>query len=339
MARSYSPALSLILLVLLTGSAPSIRKSSLAQALNSHAPRHRTLSGLPTSTVQTPRRTVPPPAHGEHLSHDALMSLSPSPNVRPQLDSNYQYLSGGIGIMIYDGVNAMDVLGPFQVLSSAGLMPFLVSVSRDQNNNTQYKNTVMANSGLILTTDRTVANTPILDVLVATGGALETVMVAADPDVIQWVQSVHQNTYWTSSVCTGAWVLGAAGLLRGKRATANWYRAGELLTHFKAAPEPSKRYVFDGKIVTAAGVTAGMDMALAMVQKLFAQDLNDGRDFTQAVMLDLQYDPKPPVPGGSPRETEPRVFEGMEMMYDMIPSYYLNLNMTFSEFVMITLPI
>lgn len=272
-----------------------------------------------------------------HLSHDALMSLSPSPNVRPQLDSNYQYLSGGIGILVYDGVNAMDVLGPFQVLSSAGLMPMLVSVSRDQNN--QYKNMIITNSGLILTTDRTLANTPRLDVLVVTGGALETVMVAADPQVIQWIQSVHQNTYWTSSVCTGAWVLGAAGLLRGKRATANWYRAQDILTHFEAIPVPEERYVFDGKIVTAAGVTAGMDMALAMVQKLFSHDLNDGRDFTQLVMLDLQYDPKPPVVGGSPSKTNPGVFEGMQMMYDMIPSYYLNLNMTFAEYVIQTIPI
>lgn len=260
------------------------------------------------------------------------MSLVPSPDVRAKYYPNNTYMSGGIGILVYDGVNAMDALGPYQVLSTAGLRPMLVSVSRNQGTS-QYKTEVTSNSGLKLTAHRTLSETPSLDILIVTGGALETAMLAQDAEVLAWIQSVDLQTYWTSSVCTGAWVLGVAGLLRGKRATANWYRARELLTHFGAVPVLDQRYVFDGKIVTAAGVTAGMDMALAMVQKLFAADLDDGKDFLQAVMLDLEYDPKPPIPGGSPSNTDPHVFEGMEMMYDMVPSWYGLGAMTFAEYV------
>ena len=139
-----------------------------------------------------------------HLSHDALMSLQPSPNVRALYDSNYDYVSGGVGIMVYDGVNAMDALGPYQVFSTAGLRPMLVSVSRDPNNPNTFKSDITTNSGLRLRADRTMADTPLLDILVVTGGALETVIVAQDPDVLAWIRSVDQNTHWTSSVCTGA---------------------------------------------------------------------------------------------------------------------------------------
>lgn len=266
------------------------------------------------------------------MGHDELMSLVPSPDVRAKYDANRQYQSGGIGILVYDGVNAMDALGPYQVFSTAGLRPMLVSVSRDQASN-QYKNEVTTNSGLNLTAHRTLSETPSLDILVVTGGALETAMLAQDAEVLAWIESVDNQTYWTSSVCTGTWVLGPTGLLRGKRATSNWYRATEILAHFGAVPVPDERYVFDGKIVTGAGVTAGMDMALAMVQKLFTADHNDGRDFLQAVMLDLQYDPMPPINGGSPSKTAPSIFKGMEMMYDMVPSYYLGQDITLADYV------
>jgi hypothetical protein len=89
-----------------------------------------------------------------------------------------------------------------------------------------------------------------------------------------------------------------------------------LLTHFGAIPKPSFRYVFDGKLVTANGVTAGIDMALALVKKVFAHDHTNGEDFTQSVMLDLQYDPDPPIRGGSPENTDTYVYEGMTYMYD-----------------------
>lgn len=266
----------------------------------------------------------------QHLSHDELMMLSPSPDVRPSCDANKQYLSGGVGILVYDGVNAMDAMGPYQVFSSAGLKPMFVSASKDAQG--QYKTAISTNGGFQLTAHRTIGNTSNLDVLVVTGGTLETARMAENTEVLNWIKAIDKNTTWTTSVCTGAWILGATGLLQGKKATSNWYRADELLAHFGAIPKSQRRYVFDGKIVTAAGVTAGIDMALALVKKLYANDLNNGKDFTQAVMLDLQYDPNPPISGGSPEKTDPYVYEGMLMMYDQA-GYWYGLGTTLGDYV------
>jgi transcriptional regulator GlxA family with amidase domain len=246
----------------------------------------------------------------------SISSITPEPNIKPTFAAdNKTYVSGGIGILVYDGVNAMDALGPYQVFSTAGLRPMLISASKGTNG--AYKKTITTNSGLTLTAHRTLANTHNLEVLVVTGGALETAQLATNTEVLNWVKAIHQKTIYTTSVCTGSWVLGAAGLLQGKKATSNWYRADELLGHFGAIPKSSYRYVFDGKIITAAGVTAGIDMALALVKLVFSHDTTNGEDFTQAVMLDLQYDPAPPVSGGSPEKSDPSVYDAMTEMYDM----------------------
>jgi len=250
-----------------------------------------------------------------HLGPHELMSMVPNPNIKPTYRAdNKTYKSGGIGIMVYDGGNAVDALGPYQVFSSAGLRPMLISASKDANG--KYKRNITFNSGLTVRANRTIANTHDLEVLVVPGGAFETIQMANTTEVLNWIKAINQKTIYTTSVCTGSWILGAAGLLQGKQATSNWYRADELLTHFGATPKPSDRYVFDGKLVTANGVTAGFDMALAIVKIVFSHDLNDGKDYTQAVMLDLQYDPAPPVIGGSPEKTEPSVFDTMQFMYD-----------------------
>ncbi len=272
---------------------------------------------------------------GQHLTFEQLMAVVPEPDIRPTYDASYNYQSGGIGILVYDGVNAMDALGPYQVFSTAGLRPMFVSASKDGN---QYKTTITTNSGFQLTAQRTIANTNNLEVLVVTGGALETANLAKNAEVLQWIKSIDENSVWTTSVCTGSWVLGAAGLLDGKKATSNWYRADELLAHFGAIPKSGKRYIFDGKIITAAGVTAGIDMALAIVKTVYKNDLNDGKDFTQAVMLDLQYDPNPPVKGGSADNTRPFIYTGMEWMYDQA-GYWYNLGKTLAEYVKEIVPL
>jgi putative intracellular protease/amidase len=251
-----------------------------------------------------------------HLPHDELMMLAPSPDVRPTYDDKHQYISGGIGILVYDGVNTMDALGPHYVFSSAGADPLLISASKDAQGH--YKTTITTNNGLQLTAHRTIGNTNNLEILVVPGGVLETLQMAENTEVLNWVKAIDKQTVYTASVCTGYWILGAAGLLQGKWATGNWYRADDLLAHFGAIPVPGIRYVFDGKIVTAAGVTSGIDMALALVQKLYANDNYNGWDFTQLVMLDMQYDPKPPIIGGSPIKTNPYIFAGMQMMYDSV---------------------
>jgi transcriptional regulator GlxA family with amidase domain len=233
-----------------------------------------------------------------HLSHAELMSLKPVPNVKEH----------GIGIFVYDGMNAMDALGPMQVFSAAGLQPFLVAKTAG---------IVTASNGLSINVAKGFADVNRLDILVVPGGAAETVLQTQDPVVLNWIKMIDQNTIYTTSVCTGAWILGTAELLRGKQATSNWYRAAEILKKFRAIPRPNQRYVFDGKLITSAGVTAGLDMALAIVQKLFSHDTTNGQDFTQAVMLDLQYSPKPPVRGGTLAKSDPSVAAAMTEMYDM----------------------
>ena len=243
----------------------------------------------------------PVTTYAAHLSHEALMSLQPSPNVK---DAAY----GGVGIFVYDDMNQLDALGPMQVFSAAGLKPFLIA---------KKAGVIKASNGLQINVTKGIADVTKLGILVVPGGATGTVMQTMDTEVLDWIKAIDQTTVYTTSVCTGSWILGQAGLLMGKKATSNWYRAAEILKKYGATPKPNDRYVFDGKLVTSAGVTAGIDMSLAIIQKLYANDLNKGKDFTQAVMLDLQYDPKSPVTGGSPSKTTKSVFDGMQLMYDM----------------------
>lgn len=266
----------------------------------------------------------------KHLSSTELIMLSPEPDVRPTFDANRNYVSGGIGILVYDGVNPMDALGPHMVFSNAGLKPLFISASKDESG--QYKTSIKASGGVQLTADRTLANTDNLEVLVVTGGVVETANMAKDQDLLNWIKRIDQNTVWTTSVCTGSWILGATGLLKDKMATSNWYRADELLEHFGAIPKSKQRYIFDGKIVTAAGVTAGIDMALAMIKTLYKNDLNNGDDYTQAIMLQIQYDPAPPIKGGSEGKTDPYVYDVISSMYDD-SGYWYGLGMTLGDYV------
>lgn len=240
-------------------------------------------------------------AAAKHLDHNALMSLQPSPNVK---DAEY----GGVGIFVYDGMNSLDALGPMQTFGAAGMKPFLIA---------KKAGTVTASNGLKIEVTKGIADVTKLGILVVSGGATATAAQANDVEVLNWIKAIDKTTVYTASVCTGSWILGSAGLLEGKKATSNWYRADEILKKFGAIPKSKSRYVFDGKFVTSAGVTAGIDMSLAIIKKLYSKDLNNGKDFTQAVMLDLQYDPRPPVSGGSPEKTDASVFEGMQLMYDM----------------------
>lgn len=114
----------------------------------------------------------------------------------------------------------------------------------------------------------------------------------ANASLVDWVAESHEHTTWTTSVCTGAFLLGAAGVLRNRRATTHWSRHERLLD-FGAVPV-SERYVVDGKVVTSAGVSAGIDMALYL-----ASELADRR-IAEAIQLGLEYNPKPPFDAGSP---------------------------------------
>ena len=205
-----------------------------------------------------------------------------------------------IGILVYEGVNDLDFTGPRYVLGQSGAQTRLVGLRPGPIK------TIM---GVQVMPDTTIDEVKSLDILVIPGGFTQTVEAAYDPRVLDWIRAIDRTTTYTASVCNGGWILGATGLLRGKRATTNWYRREEFLAKYGAIPT-NDRYVHDGKYWTAAGVTAGIDMSLAIIED------NWGPRYTQSVMLDMEYDPAPPISGGSPAKTNPLVLWMMKSMYD-----------------------
>ncbi|WP_350284781.1 DJ-1/PfpI family protein [uncultured Croceitalea sp.] len=205
-----------------------------------------------------------------------------------------------IGILVYEGVNSLDVFGPRYVLGQLmGAKTKLIAI-RPGN-----VKTVM---GIEFVPDATIAEVDSLDILVIPGGFRGTIETAYDNDIQQWIRDIDQTTTYTTSVCTGGWILGSTGLLKGKRATTNWYDAKHMMKKY-GATFTNERFTKDGKYWTAAGVTAGMDMSLALLEEIA------GRDYAQGVMLDMEYDPAPPFEGGSPEKTGTEVLKFMTTMY------------------------
>lgn len=207
-----------------------------------------------------------------------------------------------IGILVYDGYNTLDAMGPYHTLAEImGAKTFFIA---------RQKGMVKNQRGLQMKVDTSFNEVKKLDILVIPGGAAETLMQTQDTVTLNWIRQINKTTTYTTSVCTGAWILGATGLLKGKNATTNWYRAEEMLNRY-GANFKQERYVQDGKFWTSAGVTAGIDMSLAIINDLM------GEKYTQGVMLDLEYDPKPPFNAGSLKKTMPVVADMMKEMYDI----------------------
>ena len=206
-----------------------------------------------------------------------------------------------IGILVYDGVNDLDVMGPRYVLGQAmGVKTRLISIK--PGNIT----TVM---GVEIVPNTVIDSVSQLDILIIPGGFKGTIEAAYDKNLHEWIRKIDLTTKYTGAVCTGVWVLGATGLLENKKASTNWYREEEMLKKYKAIPA-NQRYTQDGKYWTSAGVTAGMDMSLAIMKDIF------GDKYAQAIMLDMEYDPHPPIEGGTPDKTNWAVNWMMKAMYD-----------------------
>jgi putative intracellular protease/amidase len=204
-----------------------------------------------------------------------------------------------IGILLYDGYNTLDAMGPYHTLAEImGAKTYFIAKNRGMVKNQR---------GLEIKVDSSFADVKSLDILVIPGGATETIMLTQDEETLNWIKQIDKTTKYTTSVCTGAWVLGATGLLKGKNATSNWYRGEEMMKMY-GANFNEERYVNDGKYWTSAGVSAGIDMSLAIIDDLL------GRKYTEAVMLDLEYDPKPPYNAGIPKKSDPLVAEMMKEM-------------------------
>ena len=189
-----------------------------------------------------------------------------------------------IVILLYEGFTALDAIGPYEVLRSVpGWEVEFVAERRGE---------VRTDSGVVgLTADRALEDVEGPDMVLVPGG-MGTRKTMEDEAILSWLRRVDEGTKWTTSVCTGSLLLAAAGLLEGKRATGHWAWL-EPLRDFGADPVGG-RYVEDGKVITAAGVSAGIDMALYLVGR------EVGPDVAQAIQLGIEYDPEPPFDAGSP---------------------------------------
>jgi transcriptional regulator GlxA family with amidase domain len=191
-----------------------------------------------------------------------------------------------IAILIFDKLTALDAVGPYEVLSRVpgAELSFVAKEAGPKRTDT---------GALALTADLSLAELTEPEIVLVPGGEGNRPLMR-DDDVLDWLRLAHDGSTWTTSVCTGSLVLGAAGILEGKRATTHWaYR--DRLSEFGAEPV-AERVVTDGKVVTAAGVSAGIDMALHLVSE-FA-----GEEVAQAIQLGIEYDPSPPFDAGSPEK-------------------------------------
>jgi putative intracellular protease/amidase len=197
-----------------------------------------------------------------------------------------------IAIPIYDGVTALDAIGPYEPLSRlpGAEIRFVAVEAGPKKCDTQ---------ALALVADYSVDDVPSPDVIVVPGG--EGSRRESGEALLDWIRSAHQSSRWTTSVCTGSLLLGKAGLLEGLKATSHWLYL-DLLREYGAEPT-LERVVEQGKVVTAAGVSSGIDMALRLIQ------LEAGDDVAQAIQLSVEYDPQPPLDAGSPAKAPDHIVD------------------------------
>jgi len=200
-----------------------------------------------------------------------------------------------IGFVLFPNVQQLDLTGPYEVFASLlGTTMHLVAATTEP---------VKATTGLILTPTTHFANCPLLDVLCIPGGYGVNALMQ-DPAALAFIRRQAATARYISSVCTGALVLGAAGLLAGKRATTHWASL-EFLAAFGAIPV-KKRVVRDGTLFTGGGVTAGIDFALVMAAELA------GQATAEAVQLQIEYNPAPPFNAGTPDTAPPDVLAAVK---------------------------
>jgi transcriptional regulator GlxA family with amidase domain len=198
-----------------------------------------------------------------------------------------------IVFLTYPGMTALDALGPYEVFNS--LRAFDIRFAWKE------PGPVVTDSGvLIVGATHSLDEIHEADVLLVPGSAANTLTMMTDDDVLAWLKTIHATTRFTTSVCSGALILGAAGLLEGLPATTHW--AGmSALKPMGATPCPDDRIVESGKIITAAGVSAGIDLALHLVAKLLDEDQ------AKMAQLFIEYDPQPPFDSGHMSKAEAHI--------------------------------
>jgi putative intracellular protease/amidase len=207
-----------------------------------------------------------------------------------------------IAIFLYDKFTGLDAVGPYEVLSR---LPGASTVFVGEQ-----LGPVRSDLGaLAVHVDASLAEVPAPDIVLVPGGIGQQQLMDDGP-VHEWLRAADATSTWTTAVCTGSLVLAAAGLLKDRRATCHWVRVSDLEEH--GAVPSDQRVVFDGKYVTGAGVSAGIDMALTLAAAIA------GEDTARAIQCGIEYDPQPPFDAGSPTKVEPQLVERLLAFKDVV---------------------
>jgi transcriptional regulator GlxA family with amidase domain len=205
-----------------------------------------------------------------------------------------------VAYLLYDRFTALDIIGPHDVLNSVpGNESIFVAEQPGPIRN--------ESDTLSLVADASLDEIPNPDIVVVPGGFGNRMLLEHEP-LHEWIRGAHETSTWTTSVCTGSLLLAAAGLLDGAPATTHWL-ARDVLAELGAKPV-ADRIVQHGKIITAGGVSSGIDMALELVTKI------NGKEVAQAVQLGIEYDPEPPHDAGSPEKAPPEIVELVTAVFE-----------------------
>jgi putative intracellular protease/amidase len=203
-----------------------------------------------------------------------------------------------IAIPLYDRFTALDAVGPYEVLSrlpdsELTFVGYEVGPVRTDNER------------LAMHADAVFEDIPEPEVIVVPGG-WGTRALLDDERILSWLRHAHERSQWTTSVCTGSLLLGAAGVLDGLEATSHWLEL-DALAEYGASPT-GRRVVEQGKVITSAGVSSGIDMGLTLAAKIA------GEEFAKTIQLLIEYDPEPPFDSGSLEKAEPELVENLRKL-------------------------
>jgi transcriptional regulator GlxA family with amidase domain len=207
-----------------------------------------------------------------------------------------------IAMLLYPGFTPLDAIGPYHALSQFPGYEFsYVALEAGP---------ISDGTATTLIAQKSISEISSVEILIVPGGLPAITMARAGDPLIDWIAKIHPKTEWTISVCTGALMLGAAGILKDVPATTHWYSHSELKDY--GAIPTDERVVEYGKIITAAGVSAGIDMSLTLAMRLF------GQEFAETMQLDMEYDPKPPFNAGHPRTAPAKVHAKLRELFDSV---------------------
>ncbi len=237
-------------------------------------------------------------------SHQEMMRMAENPHEgMADMDMPKEDTRPVIAVLLYEGFAIMDAVGPIQTLSSLNDYK-VVTVAKKAGE-------VASEGGTKIVADKSLDEVQSAYMLVVPGGLFGTIDALKDPETIAWIQKIDKTTTYTTSVCTGSWILGASGVLKGKNASTHW-TGKEYLERF-GATYIGERYTVDGKYVTSAGISAGIDMSLFLIGQM------KGDDAAKVAQLTMEYDPQPPYDSGSPQKADPELVKIMDdMMVDHI---------------------